>query len=52
MYYRNYGLQKTWLHESLKSPVSADSLTDNMINGPKHCFNLNYNPFTISINQR
>ena len=40
MYFRNYGLQKTWLDQSLKSPVSDDPTKSNMVNGPKHCSNL------------
>ena len=30
-------LRKTWLDKCLKSPVSEDSPTGNMSNGPKHC---------------
>ena len=41
MYFRNYGLRKTWLDICLKSPVSEDPLTGNMLNRPKHCCNLN-----------
>ena len=40
MYVRNYGLPKTWLDQSLKSPVSDDPTKSNMVNGPKHCSNL------------
>ena len=40
MYYRNYGLTKTWLHQCLKSPVSEDPTKSNMVNAPKHCSNL------------
>ena len=40
MYYRNYGLPKTWLHQCLKSPVSEDPTKSNMVNAPKHCSNL------------
>ena len=36
MYFRNYGLLKTWLDNCLKSPVSEDSSTSNMVNGLKH----------------
>ena len=36
MYFRTYELQKTWLDKCLKSPVSEDPLTSNMVNGPKH----------------
>ena len=44
-----YGLRKTWLDKCLKSPVSEDPLTSNMVNGPKHCWNLNDGTFTIFI---
>ena len=38
-----------WLDKCLKSPVSADPLQGNVVNGPKHIFNLNESPFTIFI---
>ena len=41
MYFRNYGLQNTWLDICLKSPVSQDPFSGNMVNGPKHSCNLN-----------
>ena len=37
MYFRNYGLRKTWLDNCVESPVSEDPSTNNMINEPKHC---------------
>ena len=37
MYFRNYGLQKTWLDQCLKSLVSEDPPKSNMVNGSKHC---------------
>ena len=40
MYFRNYGLPKTWLVQSLKSPVSEYPTKSNMVNAPKHCSNL------------
>ena len=40
MYFRNYGLPKTWLDQCLKSPVSEDPTKSNMVNVPKHCSNL------------
>ena len=40
MYFRNYGLPKTWLDQTLKSPVSEDPTKNNMVNAPKHCSNL------------
>ena len=39
MYFRNYGLPKTWLDQCLKSPVSEDPTKSNMVNTPKHCSN-------------
>ena len=41
MYFRNDGLGNIWLDKYLKSPVSMDPLTGNMINEPKQCLNLN-----------
>ena len=35
MYFRNYGLRKTWLDQRLKSPVSEEPLKSNMENAPK-----------------
>ena len=40
MYFRNYGLPKTWLDQCLKSPVSEDPTKSNMVNALKHCSNL------------
>ena len=37
MYFPNYGFQKTWLDNCLKSPVSEDPSTSNMVNETKHC---------------
>ena len=51
MYFRSYGLRNTWLDECLKSPVSADRSTSNMVIGPKNCINLNERTFTIFIDQ-
>ena len=39
--------KKTWLDKCLKSPVSMDISTGNMVNGPKHCSNLHENTFII-----
>ena len=47
MYFRNYALRKTWLDVGLKSPVSFDPLTGNMVNGHQHCCNLNDSNVTI-----
>ena len=38
-----------WLDKCLKSPVSEDPSTSNMVNGPKHCWNLSDSTFTIVI---
>ena len=35
MYFRNYGLRKTWLDQRLKSTISEDPLKSNMENAPK-----------------
>ena len=42
-----YGLRKTCLDNFLKSPVSEDPSTSNMVNGRKHCWCLNISTFTI-----
>ena len=47
MYFRNYELRKTWLDNYLKSPLSQDPSTSNMVNRTKHCSNLNDRNFTI-----
>ena len=49
MYFRKYGPRKTLLHNGLKSPVSKDPLTGNMVNGQKYCFNFSDITFTIFI---
>ena len=49
MYFWTYRGGKTWLDKCLKSSVSEDSLTSNMVNGPKHCWHLNGSNFTIFI---
>ena len=51
MYFWAYGLPKTWLDKCLKSPVSEDPLTSNMLNRLKHCSKLNDSIFTIFIAQ-
>ena len=37
MYLGNYGLQKTWLDKRLKSPISDEPATSNMLNKVNHC---------------
>ena len=41
MYFPNYGFWKTWLDQSSKSPASEDPSKRNIVNGYKHCSNLN-----------
>ena len=41
MYFRNYRQRKTRLDKCLKTPVSEDVSTGDMVNSPKHSFNLN-----------
>ena len=38
-----------WLDKCLKTPVSEDFSTSNMVNGPKHCWNLHESTFTMFI---
>ena len=47
MYFQNYGFRKRWLDKCVKSPVSEDPSTSNMVNEPKHCYNLDDSTFTI-----
>ena len=47
MSFRIYGLQNTWLDICLKSPVSEDPFSGNMVNGPKHCRDLNGSTVTL-----
>ena len=49
MYCGNYGIPKTSLDQSLKSPVSEDPSKRNMVNAPKDCSNLKNSTFTIFI---
>ena len=49
MYFRNYELRKSWLHKCLISTISEDHFRGNVVDGPKHCFNLNKSTFTIFI---
>ena len=45
----NLRTPKNMLDKSLKSPFSEDPLTNDMVNGPKHCWNLNDSTFTVFI---
>ena len=49
MYFRNYGLPKTWLDQCLKSLISEDPSKNKLLNAPKHCPNLKVTFFTIFI---
>ena len=49
MCFRTYGLGKTWFDKCLKTPVSDNPSTSNMVNGPKHWSNLNAGKFAIFI---
>ena len=49
MYVWTYGLRKPMLDDCLKSPVSDDPSTSNMVNGPKPCWNLKDSASTIFI---
>ena len=49
MYFGNYGVCKRWLDKCVKNPVSEDPSTSNMVNGPKHCYNVDDGTCTIFI---
>ena len=49
MSFWTYQLRKTWLDKCLKGPVLEDPLTSNMVNRPKHCWNVNDSTFIIFI---
>ena len=49
MYFVNYGLRKMLLDKCLKSRVSKDRSTSNLINGIKQCWNLKNPTFNIFI---
>ena len=52
MYFRNYGLPKTWFGKCLKMLVSEDLLRSNRLNGLKHCLNLLKSTFNTFIDQQ
>ena len=47
MYFQNYRLGKAWLDNCLKSLVSENPLTGNVVKEPNHCFDLKNSTFTI-----
>ena len=49
MYFRNYGLPKTWLDKCQGSIASEYPWTSNMVNGPKHGWNVNSGALIIFI---
>ena len=49
MYFRKYGLQKTWLDKCLKGPILEDPSRSNIVNGPKHFWYLHNSTFVIFI---
>ena len=48
-YFWNYRLQKTWLENCIKKPISENPSTNNMVKGPKHFWTLKDSAFTIFI---
>ena len=49
MRFQNYGLWKTWLDNCLERPIWDDLSTENMVNGAKHCWNVNEMLITMFI---
>ena len=49
MHFGIYGLRKMWLDIWVKSPFSEEPLRGNMVDGPKHCCNLNHSTATLFI---
>ena len=49
MYIGNHGLRETCLNKSLKNSVSEDTLASGMVNGKKHCWNLEDTTFSMVI---
>ena len=49
MCFGNYGFRTPWFDKPVKSLVSEDFSKCNMVNGPKHCSNLNHSTFSIFI---
>ena len=47
--FRKSQTRKTWLNKSLKSPVSEDHSTSNMVRRTKHCWDLNHTTLIIFI---
>ena len=49
IYFGNYRLRNTCSDKYLKGPISQDPSTTNMLNDPKHCWNLNDSTFIMFI---
>ena len=49
MYFQNFELRKKWVDKYLKTTVSEDPSTSNMVNEPKHIWNLDDSMFTIFV---
>ena len=49
MYLGNYGLRKRWLEKCLKSPLTDEPSTSNMVNGSKYFWILDDGIFPIFI---
>ena len=49
MDFRNYRLRKRWLDKCLQNPASEYPSTNNMLNGHKHCWNLDDVSLTLFI---
>ena len=49
MYFWIYGVGESWFDKCLKSPVSGDPFTTDMVNAPKYCWNLNDSTVPIFI---
>ena len=47
MYFLNSELRKLGLDKCLKNSLSEDPCNRNMVNGPKHCCNMDNGNFTI-----
>ena len=49
MYFRNYRLRNRGLDKCLKNPAAEYPSTNNMVNGHKHCCNVDDGTFIIFI---
>ena len=49
MYFFTYKLRKTCVDKCLKSPITEESSTSNIVKGPKHCSKLIDSTFTTLI---